>query len=88
MFLYQQNNFSLTKEIENGFVIINQDKGTLVTLNEVSFFLWNKLKKPQTANDLVKLLLDSYKVDRQTASKDVKKFLKTSLKSSIIKKLQ
>lgn len=47
----------------------------LITLNEVGSFLWEKLQKDITFEQLVTSLTDTYEVDLATATKDVEDFL-------------
>lgn len=49
---------------------ISQFDGTVV-LNEVSAFLWEKLQKPVTREELLEDLLAEYDVPREIAQKDL-----------------
>lgn len=57
---------------------INIDKfdGTVV-LNEVSAFLWERLQRPVTRDDLLTALLETYEVSREVAEKDLDDLLQT-----------
>lgn len=45
---------------------------SLISLNDTATYLWKSVEgKDFTADDLVKLLLDRYDVDKETAAKDV-----------------
>ena len=47
----------------------------IVSLNEVSKFLFEKLNSEQTEETLVTALLEEFEVDQGTAETDVKEFL-------------
>ncbi len=49
----------------------NIDFSNIISMNETSAYLWNKLKdKDFTVDDMVNLLLEEYEVDRDTALND------------------
>lgn len=48
--------------------------GTVI-LNEVSAFVWRKLEKPITFDDLLDCILDEYEIDRETAASDLKELI-------------
>lgn len=48
----------------------------IIKLNTVGAFLWSLLEKDTEEDELVKALTDRYEVDRETAGRDVKAFLK------------
>lgn len=56
----------------------------VVALSEAAAFLLRKLDEPQTAENLVDMLLSEYEVDRATAEKDVESILKTFLDLRLI----
>lgn len=47
----------------------------LMLLNESGSLLWNKLQEGAETDDLVKVFLDEYDVDENTARADVTEFL-------------
>lgn len=53
---------------------MNRMKG-IVQLSESGAFLWRKMETNQTLETLTDALTAEYKVDRETALKDVKAFL-------------
>ena len=48
----------------------------MITLNETGAFLWERLQKEATVEDLVQALLGEYDVDRETAEAAVAAFVK------------
>lgn len=47
----------------------------VIKLNTTGAFLWNRLEKPCTAEELVQAVAENYEVSREQASQDVKAFL-------------
>ncbi len=62
---------------------ISKFKGTIL-LNEVSAFLWEKLQKPVSREDLLTALLDEYEVDPETAGRDLDATLEKFRSFSVI----
>lgn len=48
----------------------------MMTLNETGAFLWQQLLEEQTEEELLSDLIEEFQVDRETASKDIKDFIK------------
>jgi len=85
--LYLKKAFPI-KKVKDSFFIVNQEKGTIVTLNEVSFFLWNHLSEKCNEKGLVELLIQEYDVEHDEAKGDINEFLKITLNSGIIEKVK
>ena len=47
----------------------------MVTINETGAFLWEKLQKETTEEELLAYLLSEYDVDEETAKADISEFL-------------
>lgn len=47
----------------------------LITLNEVSALLWEKLQSEVSLEQLIDAVLEEYEVDRTTAAQDVEEFV-------------
>ncbi len=75
-----KDGFELKEIAENYVVIPTQsrvvDFSSMIMLNEVSAFLWLQLKEEKTEGDLLKSVLKEYDVDRETAERDIKIFVK------------
>ncbi|MCR5430264.1 MAG: PqqD family protein [Eubacterium sp.] len=56
----------------------------MIKLNSTGEFLFKKLQKDVTEDDLVKALMDKYEVDEETARADVHAFVETLAKPGII----
>lgn len=47
----------------------------IVTINGAGAFLWEKLLKETTEEEMLKALLGEYDIDEETAKKDINEFL-------------
>ena len=56
----------------------------MVNLNATGEFLFEKLQKEISEDELVKAVLEKYDVDEETARKDVQSFIETLVKPGII----
>ena len=56
----------------------------MVNLNTTGKFLFEKLQKDITEDELVKAVVEKYEVDEETARKDVQSFVETLVKPGII----
>ena len=64
------------RTIDNETIIIGISGGEVHLLNETASFLWNLLAgAPQSADDLILALCDTYAVSKSEAQNDVNEFL-------------
>lgn len=57
----------------------------MISLNETAAYLWENIEgKDFTEEDMVKLLLDKYDVDEETATKDVKNLVSQWISAGIL----
>lgn len=56
----------------------------LITVNEIGAFLWERLKKETTIDELTAAVLDEYEVDAETARRDVEEFVASLQKTGIV----
>lgn len=64
--------------------IITQNFNGLITLNSVGAFIWEHLEVAKDKEELVKLILDEYDIDEETAKRDTEAFLEMLLKFNMI----
>lgn len=63
----------------------NIDFSNVISMNESSAYLWRNIQnKDFTAEDLVKLLIQEYEVDKSVAMEDVQELLKQWLTAEIV----
>jgi Coenzyme PQQ synthesis protein D (PqqD) len=61
------------------------DLTKIISLNPTSCFLWENLaEKDFTEQDVIDLLIQEYKIDYETASKDVKSWLQSLSECGIL----
>ncbi|MBR5517536.1 MAG: PqqD family protein [Clostridia bacterium] len=77
------------REIADNYVVIPTesnvvDFSSMIMLNEVSAFLWLQLMEDKTEGDLLKAVLKEYDVDKETASGDIKIFIKELAAAGVI----
>lgn len=56
----------------------------LLTVNEIGAFLWERLKKETTIDELTAAVLEEYEVDEGTARRDVEEFVASLQKVGVI----
>lgn len=71
----------IMREIAGDYVVVPTGKAAmsfngLITVNEVGKFLWEKLQKDVSEQELTDMVLDEYEIDRETAAADVAEFVK------------
>ena len=72
----------VVKEIAGQCVVIALGEASkifngLIKLNDTGRFIWDKLVDGTQTSDIVEAMLGEYDVDRETAQKDVEKFIDT-----------
>ena len=70
----------LLREVAGCYVVVPVGSATvnfngMLNLNETGAFLWEKLQKETSRDDLVVQLLDEYEVTEDIATKDVDAFI-------------
>ena len=70
----------ILRNIADSFIVLPSEGDFnldgIISLNESGAFLFNLLKEEQTEESLINALLKEYRVDKETAKKDVGLFLK------------
>jgi hypothetical protein len=71
----------MLREIAGSWVVIPLGQRVvefngMISLNESSVLLWNKLEKGATIDELVQAILSEYDIDEETARADVEEFVK------------
>ena len=47
----------------------------MITMNEVAAFMWQNIDEVESKEDLVKMVLNEFEVDEETATRDVENFI-------------
>lgn len=72
----------ILREVAGNFIVVPVGKAAIdfngiITLNQTGAFLWEKMNKEVTVEELVKHLLDEYNVEKEVAINDITNFIKT-----------
>ena len=60
------------------------DFNGLITLNDTGAYIWERLAKGITYDDLLKEMLSDYEVDEETAKNGIDAFLKTARDADLL----
>ncbi len=79
----------ILREVAGNFIVVAVGEAVktyngLITLNETSAFLWNKLIKGATEDELVDALLSEYEVEKDVAIKGVKSFINRLVEAKVV----
>lgn len=61
----------MESQIDNEIVALNIESGTCYGLNSVATRIWNMLTAPMRVDDICKVLVADYDVDREVCEHDV-----------------
>ncbi len=72
----------IVREIAGEIIVVPTSEAAgrlsgMITLNDCGRFLFALLQEEQTLDSLTEALLEEYDIDRETASADVQKFVKS-----------
>lgn len=79
----------LVREIADSYVVVPVgerviDFKGMMTLNDTGYFIWNCLSEDKSFDELLKLMLDEYEVDENTARADLEEFLRKARESGVL----
>lgn len=79
----------ILREVAGSFIVVAVGDAVktyngLITLNETSAFLWNKLIKGATEEELVEALLREYDVEKEIAVNGVKSFINKLVEAKVV----
>jgi len=81
---FKKNPLFFSKIIGVEWVLLKQESSYCYKLNETAGFLWQKLDKPKTSEELLKSMRDVYEIEDIQAKKDINDFIKNGLKHGFI----
>lgn len=78
--LFKLKSRFVTREVGNELILVPltgnvAEMSALFTLNETAKFIWDNATENNSIDDLVKLMIDTFDIDDQTAGKDIESFL-------------
>ncbi len=79
----------ILREVAGNFIVVPVGKAAIdfngiITLNQTGAFLWEKMNKEVTVEELVKHLLDEYNVEKEVAINDITNFIKTLQEANLV----
>ena len=79
----------ILREVAGSYIVVAvgdavKNFNGIIKLNQTSAFLWEKLVKGATKEQLVEALLGEYDVEKDVAEKGVKSFINTLIKANLI----
>ena len=90
--LYKKQTGFVEKTVGNETVII-PIVGTVAqmekvfSLNEIGSFIYNNLTSEKSAGEIIRLIINEFEIDEQTAEKDLEQFLNKAVANGIIGEL-
>ncbi len=83
---YIQNKKVIQSKIGDEVVMLDMDSGFYFGLNSVASFIWEKLEKAKSFEEVVDELLTEYNIDAQACEIETREFLNQLLEKNIIKR--
>ena len=82
---YKQCANLTVQSVDDEMLILDINKDQIHQLNPTACFIWSKCDGSHSENDLVKMLVDQYDIDINSAANDVSKVLTELQKLELIK---
>lgn len=83
----KQSPKAIYAKLEDKIIILEAEKGKLLTLNQTASFIWEESKKAVEVKKLVDKLCQEFKVERKVAAKDIQELVKKLLKKGLLVKV-
>jgi len=83
---YKRRSNIVFQEVEGSIHILDEKNDSIVSLNSTATFLWKKLSKPVTIENLVQSLTSSFEIGSKQAKEDVNKFIRSMSKLNFLTK--
>lgn len=79
----------ILKEVAGNFIVVAVGNAALdfngvITLNETGAFLWNKMNRDITEEELAEALMNEYEIDKDSADKDISRFINKLKEADIL----
>lgn len=83
---YKVNKGFIIQKLDKDLVIFDADESVLYTLNETATFVFQKLKRGLSQEEIIKAMVKRYDVEKERVKKDLNQIIKKLEKGKIIKK--
>lgn len=81
---YKINKGFITQKLDDKTVIFDGEESVLYTFNETASFIFKKIKKGLSDNEIVEAVAKRYKIEEEKAKKDVRDLLAELRKKKIV----
>jgi len=82
----KQNPEAIYTELEGKIIILEAEKGEILTFNETASFIWRKSKRTIEVKKLIDELCREFKVEKKVAAKDVQGLVKSLIRRGLFLK--
>jgi len=82
----KQNPKAIYTRLDDKIVILEAEKGELLTLNKTASFIWEKSRRAIEVEKLADKLCQGFEVERKVADKDTRELVKNLLKKGLLLK--
>lgn len=80
----KQNPSAIYTKLEDKVIILEAERGELLTLNQTASFIWEKSKKAIEVEKLIDMVCQGFKVEKKVAAKDTKELVQSLLKRGLL----
>jgi len=79
----------ILREIAGEYVLVptgatTQEFNGLITLSETAKFIWEHIEEADSLEEMIRLLLDNYEIDEETAKRDAIEFISQLLNAGFV----
>lgn len=83
---YTLSTAALVREMDDGAVILDLDRGTYFGLDPVGTRIWQLLGQGNCLDEIASRILDEYEVDRKTVEQDLEKLVADLEERGLVRK--
>lgn len=73
----------MTCELGDGLALLHHDTGTFFVLDEVGAFIWKRLARPATADELTGAVMDAFEAPPDKVGIDVRNFIQSMVDAQL-----
>ena len=80
----QRNKEILASDLDGEKVMMSIEKGEYYGLGETGTFIWDNIEKSIKIDNLIKLIIEKYNVDKNQCFKDIVPFIKDLVEKELV----
>jgi len=81
---FSRNEDTPYRIIDGVAMIVNPERGTLCTLNEVGTYIWERVNGVTTMSKVIEDVCDTFEVEKNQAVKDVEEFINDLMSKNML----